>query len=288
MKTTVPIIKLNESILGVKIDRINDVYVASRRKDFARSHRNDFYVCILLEKGKANFFVDFKEVNFTGNSLLFLAPGQVLRVIDTHNIEGWILYFDSKLIDDYSRVILEECMYQGSLLFITKEQKKWFFQLMELLYATSELNDMSSFYKPTMRSIVVSFIYRITAIYQLSQEKNMQQHSLRSNAIVTSFRKLLRQNYKVVKSPQDYADMMNLSLGYLNDTLKTITGNTVSYSIQEEAMREAQRLLWYSELSIKEIANIVGFEDPKYFSRIFSKLNNKSPAQFRSNYQSDQ
>ncbi len=116
--------------------------------------------------------------------------------------------------------------------------------------------------------------------------EDMEQHSLRSNAIVTSFRKLLRQNYKEIKSPQQYANLMNLSLGYLNDTLKTVTGNTVSYSIQEEAIREAQRLLWYSDLSIKEIATVLGFEDSKYFSRIFSKLTNKSPVQFR-NYQGD-
>lgn len=286
MKAIVPIIKLNESVIGIKIDKISDHYVASREREIARSHRNDFYVCIILEKGKANFFVDFKEVAFTGNSLLFLAPGQVLRVIDTQNIDGWILYFDNKLIDDYSRDILEESMYQGSLLGLSKEQKRWFLQLMELLHATADLNDMSSFYKPALRSFVVPFVYRITAMFQARNIENMEQHSLRSNAIVTSFRKLLRQHYKEIKSPQQYANMMNLSLGYLNDTLKTVTGNTVSYSIQEEAMREAQRLLWYSDLSIKEIAAALGFEDSKYFSRLFSKLTNKSPVQFR-NYQGE-
>lgn len=286
MKAIVPIIKLNESILGVKIDKISDHYVASREREIARAHRNDFYLCIILEKGKANFLVDFKEVEFTANTLLFLAPGQVLSVIDTHNIEGWILYFDSKLIDDSSRDILEELMYQGSLLNLSIEQKKWFFQLMELLHATADLQDMSSFYKPILRSFVVPFVYRITAMFQASMNENMQQHSLRSSTIVISFRKLLRLHYKEIKSPQQYANMMNLSLGYLNDTLKTVTGNTVSYSIQEEAIREAQRLLWYSDLSIKEIAAALGFEDSKYFSRIFSKLTNKSPVQFR-NYQGD-
>ncbi|TDW51832.1 AraC-like DNA-binding protein [Flavobacterium sp. 270] len=288
MKAAVPIIKLNESILGVKIERINDEYINSRRKDVARSHRNEFYICILLDKGKVNFVIDFKEVTLNANGLVIFAPGQVLRVVEPYNIEGWVLYFDSKLVDDFSRSILEESLYQGPLLNLSQEQKKWFFQLMELLYDTSELNDMSAFYKPTMRAIVIPFIYRITAMYQASIEQNKEQHSLRSNAIVTSFRKLLRQNYKEIKSPQEYANMMNLSLGYLNDTLKHLTGNTVSHSIQEEAMREAQRLLWYSELSIKEIASAIGFEDPKYFSRIFSKLTNKSPAQFRNSYQGDQ
>lgn len=287
MKTKIPTTKLNETSLGIKIEKMNDSYVESIRREVARSHRNDFCICILPEKGKGTYFVDFKEVHLESGSLLFLYPGQVQRVIETQKIEGWILYFDNNLIDDFSRSILEESLYQGPLLLISKEQKKWFFQLMELLYATSELSDMSSFYKPTMRSLVVSFIYKVTAIYQASVTQDMKQHSQRSNTIVTAFRKLLRENFKDIKSPAEYAELMNLSLGYLNDTLKMVTGNTVSYSIQEEAIREAQRLLWYSDLSIKEIAGIIGFDDPKYFSRIFSKITNKSPAQFRRGHLSE-
>lgn len=288
MKTEIPLIKLNESGLGIMIDRMSDSFVESIKKEVTRSHRNDFCICILPERGKGTFFIDFKEVNLSTNALLFMYPGQVLRVIETQKIEGWVLFFDNNLIDDYSRSILEESLYQGPVLAISKEQKKWLFQLMELLNTTSKVEDMGSFHKPSIKSIVVSLIYKITAMYQASVTQDMKQHSIRSNAIVASFRKLLRENYKHIKSPIEYANKMNISLGYLNDTLKMVTGNTVSSSIQEEAIREAQRLLWYSDLSIKEIASTVGFDDPKYFSRIFSKITDKSPGQFRRNHQGDQ
>jgi AraC-like DNA-binding protein len=281
MKTGIPIKKLDEPILGIKVERMSDGYVEAKGDYVAMAHRNDFCICILPDKGKGNFFVDFKEVNLNPNSVLFLYSGQVSRVLATHNIDGWILYFDNKLIDDYSRSVLEESLYHGPILELSNNQKQWFLQLMELLHSASESRDMSSFHKPVMRSMVMSFIYRLTAIYQASVTQDMKQHSVRSTTIVSTFRKLLRDNYKEIKSPQEYANLMNLSLGYLNDTLKMITGNTVSHSIQEEAIREAQRLLWYSDASIKEISDTVGFEDPKYFSRIFSKVIGTSPAGFR-------
>lgn len=287
MKTKIPITKLNESALGIKIEKMSDSYVESIRREVAKSHRNDFCICILPKKGTGTYFVDFKEVKLEVGSLLFLYPGQVQRVIETNKIEGWILYFDNNLIDDFSRSVLEDSLYQGPLLSISDEQKKWFFQLMELLFTTAELLDMKRFYKPMMRSLVMSFIYNITAVYQANATQDMKQHSPRNNSIVTAFRKLLRDNYKEIKSPAEYAGLMNLSLGYLNDTLKLVTGTTVSYAIQEEAIREAQRLLWYSDLSVKEIASAIGFDDPKYFSRIFSKITNKSPAQFRKGYLSE-
>jgi AraC family transcriptional activator of pobA len=288
MKTEIPLRKLNESGLGIMIDRMSDSFVDSIRKEVTRAHRNDFCICILPERGKGTFFIDFKEVNLSTNELLFMYPGQVLRVIETQKIEGWVLFFDNNLIDDYLRSILEESLYQGPILNLSKEQKKWMFQLMEFLNTTSTAADMAAFHKPAIRSIVVSLIYKITAMYQASVTQDMKQHSLRSTAIVASFRKLLRDNYKDIKSPIEYANKMHISLGYLNDTLKMITGNTVSSSIQEEAIREAQRLLWHSDLSIKEIASTVGFDDPKYFSRIFSKITNKSPGQFRRSNQGDQ
>lgn len=281
MKTEIPTKKLSESILGIKIERMSDGYVEAKGNDVAMAHRNDFCICILPDKGKGDFFIDFKEVHLTPDSLLFLYSGQVSRVLSTYNIDGWILYFDNKLIDDHTRSVLEESLYHGPILKLLDSQKQWFLQIMELLHATSEIRDTSSFHKPIMHSMVLSFIYRLTAIYQASVTLDMKQHSVRSTTIVSSFRKLLRDNYKEIKSPQEYANLMNLSLGYLNDTLKMVTGSTVSHSIQEEVIREAQRLLWYSDSSIKEISTIVGFDDPKYFSRIFSKMVGRSPAEFR-------
>jgi AraC-like DNA-binding protein len=74
---------------------------------------------------------------------------------------------------------------------------------------------------------------------------------------------------------------MNITVSYLNDTVRSVTGFPVTYYIQQEIMREAQRLLYYSDLTINEIAINLGFEDPKYFNRLFSKVTGVSPGAFR-------
>jgi AraC family transcriptional activator of pobA len=45
-------------------------------------------------------------------------------------------------------------------------------------------------------------------------------------------------------------------------------------------MLEAQRKLFYSETSVKELAYALGFSDPDYFSKIFKKNTGKSVTQF--------
>jgi len=64
-------------------------------------------------------------------------------------------------------------------------------------------------------------------------------------------------------------------------SLKAVTGFPVTYHIQHEVIREAQRLLAYSDLSVKEVVAALNFEDEKYFGRLFRKLTGRSPAELR-------
>lgn len=43
----------------------------------------------------------------------------------------------------------------------------------------------------------------------------------------------------------------------------------------------AQNMLEWTTYNIKEISEIVGYENPLYFSRVFKKEIGKSPAQYR-------
>jgi AraC family transcriptional regulator, transcriptional activator of pobA len=110
---------------------------------------------------------------------------------------------------------------------------------------------------------------------------NLIKHPTRSVEITKKFMQILRHNYKSLKKPSEYATKMNITASYLNDTIKSVTGFPVTYFIQQELMREAQRLLYNSDISVKEVAYTLGYEDDKYFNRLFSKIIGVSPGVFR-------
>ncbi|MDQ0595042.1 AraC-like DNA-binding protein [Chryseobacterium ginsenosidimutans] len=78
--------------------------------------------------------------------------------------------------------------------------------------------------------------------------------------------------------------MLNITPSYLNESVKSTTGFTVSFWIQQTIMTEAKRLLYATDDSVKEIAYRLGFDDHAYFNRYFSKAEGKTPLQCRMDY----
>ncbi|RCR67348.1 hybrid sensor histidine kinase/response regulator transcription factor [Larkinella punicea] len=74
---------------------------------------------------------------------------------------------------------------------------------------------------------------------------------------------------------------MRMSRSTLHLKLVALTGMSTTRYIRALRLGKAKELLVASDLNISEVAYAVGFEDPKYFSRVFSDEFGISPANFR-------
>lgn len=68
---------------------------------------------------------------------------------------------------------------------------------------------------------------------------------------------------------------------YLSTLYRQETGQTITQHIKFLRILAAQALLRDTPLSIAQIAQQVGYEDPRYFNRVFQKTIGKSPSSFR-------
>lgn len=287
MKGNIPIWQLKENISGVRIDRINDAYISSLLDNISKLHRNDHFICLMLTSGSAELLVDFKKVHVARERLLFLLPGQIQRVVKfNNNSDGWILFLDNKLVDEHARLMIEDSLFKGPLLSISGSDLQWFTRYFELLFQTYNDYALGSLHKSAVNAFAAPCVYKIASAFQANTESVSGQHSQRSIELTKKFKRLVRKHYRDLKKPNDYAGLMSFSISYLNDTIKSVTGFTASYFIQQEMLREGQRLLCYTDLSIKEISAYLGYDDSKYFNRIFTKLADVSPGRFRNNFKS--
>ncbi|MFK7809085.1 MAG: two-component regulator propeller domain-containing protein [Saprospiraceae bacterium] len=74
---------------------------------------------------------------------------------------------------------------------------------------------------------------------------------------------------------------VQLSSSQLYRKLKGLMNETPNNFIQKVRLNQAMHLLKTTDLNVSEIAYSVGFSDPNYFSRAFSKFFNQAPSHFR-------
>ena len=95
------------------------------------------------------------------------------------------------------------------------------------------------------------------------------------------FSLLVELNFKKLHSVSDYANRLGISSKSLTKHFQKTNNKTPSNFIKNRIIKEAKRQLLYSTKAIKYIAFDLGFNDPAYFSRFFTKATGQSPKQFQ-------
>ncbi|WP_249872357.1 helix-turn-helix domain-containing protein [Oceanobacillus saliphilus] len=79
----------------------------------------------------------------------------------------------------------------------------------------------------------------------------------------------------------ELADLCNTHPSHLSRKFKQETGMTITLYQQMVRINKSKHLLRTEDLSIEEIAWIVGYEDSSYFARVFKKDTGYTPSQYR-------
>ncbi|HPD91589.1 MAG TPA: helix-turn-helix domain-containing protein [Pararhodobacter sp.] len=99
--------------------------------------------------------------------------------------------------------------------------------------------------------------------------------------LLSRFERLLDLHLLDHWSVADYARALAVSAPHLSRVTRKATGKPASGLIEDRLIREARRNLVYTNLPISRIAYALGFEDPAYFTRVFTRATGTSPRAFR-------
>lgn len=82
----------------------------------------------------------------------------------------------------------------------------------------------------------------------------------------------------------EVADSVGLSTAYFSIVFKRETGQNLIEYLTDYRMRQAKDLLKDSTLNVNEIADMVGYPDSRYFSKLFKRCIGITPTEFRKLY----
>lgn len=106
-------------------------------------------------------------------------------------------------------------------------------------------------------------------------------HGNSQQRLVRRFEHLLDQHHLQHWSASRYAAELAVTPTRLGRATQAVRGVTPTALIAQRLMREARRRLSYSGHGVSEVAYSLGFRDPAYFTRVFTRSVGSSPRAYR-------
>jgi AraC-like DNA-binding protein len=279
-----PLLNENNLPVNFKIQTMESIH--EKMGDIQDSpHRHDYYTIILIKEAQGTHFVDFKAYELTGNCVYFLSPGQVHQVLTTDIPKGWVLTFTSEFLlknNISDQLINDVYLYNNfgespPLPLHDHEVEAYVKIIYDLQEFDSSINQYNT---EAMGSLLKLFLIKSHNLCTMSKSIELQSTEA-TNPLFRTFKNQIDTHFATKHKVTDYANMLSVSSDYLNKVVKTLTGKSAKEYIQNRIMIEAKRSLLFTDLSNKELAYKLGFEEPAHFSNFFKKNAGTSPIDFR-------
>jgi AraC-like DNA-binding protein len=245
-------------------------------------HKHLFYELLFVRSGKSHQTIDYDEYLIQPNTLFFISPGQLHLFEEWDEIEGFIVMFteDFFLKHFSDKDYLFELSYLDNLysypaLHLTSQEVALLQTTFQMLY-----NEYNTFHAAPKALSALLFVL-LYQIQRTVQSRGNATFSKRSLILFKKFRTLLDEHFSQHYSVGDYAEALHVTQHHLNHVVKQVTNKTASEIIRARTVLEAKRFLTFTDSSMWEIAERLGFEDASYFTRVFKKETRQTPLQFR-------
>ncbi|MDR6940779.1 helix-turn-helix domain-containing protein [Mucilaginibacter pocheonensis] len=248
---------------------------------FLIPHRKDYYLFVLVKKGNNRHWIDFMPYTLKPDTFYFTVPQQVHLKEYAEPVEGIITCFTDEFLQLEENQTLKRLPIiqnpAGAHELLLKEQDVSFVEdVMRKMLV--EFNTDGSW-----RNQMLSSWLRVLVIYlsRLYTEQFSETCFTLNYCLLKSFQALIGEHYATQHDVAAYAEKLNITPGHLTEVIKQQSGKTAIAHIHNRLIVEAKRLLLHTDLSAKQIANELGFEDAAYFNRFFKRIAGITPVSFR-------
>lgn len=251
-------------------------------------HRHDrFFQLHYLTRGAVRVYLDDQQ--YSENApLFFLTPPTIPHAFVTHpDSEGHVLTVRQQLVwplleahrsqSGEPRLVSPTCVALGAPDARHASEVEHLDRLFAML--ADEFGQQLPARNASLQALTqLIFI----ALLRLSAEPVKNQHVRHDNLqIFHRFNALIEDRYREHWPLSRYAEAMGVTEARLNDICRRIADLPSKRLVHERLMQEARRLLLFTAGSVNEIGYQLGFKDPAYFTRFFSREAGMTPSEYR-------
>lgn len=290
MKATYVKTNLKSVVTVSKIVTIH--YYEFDRNFIFEGEEHDFWELVYIDKGSVEIQRDKDRLSLRQGEIVFHRPNEFhsIRSLDS-SPNVFVLSFVCnspimKYLEHYHTVLNQSLKVFISS--IVKEAKKTYIlplndpSLARLRKQEAPPLGGEQLIKLYLEQMLIFLIRSITNEGDASifpSKESMESH------LVIAVKKLLDENTGAPLRVSDICETLGYSKSYLSKIFHEQSGSTISSYATHTRIARAKELIRNGNYNFAEISDILGFDNPQYFSRVFKRTVGMSPTEFRKSLQ---
>ncbi len=258
-------------------------------------YRSGFFRVIQFTGSILTYTASEKRISVLNNCLSFSYPGKLESWERKGRLYGNVVYFT----ESFAQMNTQHSCFNNEFPFFTfegdalvpldkTEAKQLKSQAEEMIVEMySERGDKISM---TCKLLSV-YLHKVRRLY--GQKIGAQTPESKANQTLFNrfrktaddyFQQLAERRQNTMPSVSMVAETLGVTANHLNESVKSVTGQTASAHLQRKMVLEIKSYLLHTDLQAAEIAFRVGFENVPYFNRFFKKHTRETPVEFRKHF----
>lgn len=262
--------------------------VSSLRKRFGMTrmrlpHRYAFGMLLLVTKGNCSQLVDFHSLPCRKGTLILLTPGQAHSFGEETDWDGWIVLFRTESILPIIQQKADGYFHTAKIPeYIHLDEEAYDSVNTSLMQIQEDaiLNNEPSAINMLLQLQFQSLLLRLSLLHGKKEESRTEILSSGYQRY-TAFKELVEEHYATQHSMEFYASRLKCTERSLARAAMQYAGITAKSIVTARIMLEARRLLAHSTMSVTQIAEELGFDEPTNLVKFFKREENCTPGEFR-------
>ncbi|MCC9042834.1 helix-turn-helix domain-containing protein [Myroides sp. M-43] len=291
MTSTASKLSVQTKIVELKNTQKDDFLIFSQEESstvLSPLNKRNYYKLSYL-KTKSKFFDGTRIIELEGPSLFFSNPVSHYTFEPVSEYpEGYFCLFNNNFLGYKSNLLksILAHLHENPIYLLTPKQDEFISFIFKRMNDESDQKYAQKY--ELLRNYIEIIIHqsnKLNASYTVDPSINAPQR------LCARFLEILEKQFPItrtntaikLKTPGDFAELLNIHVNHLNHTLKKTLGKCTTDCIQERILIESQKLLKSTTWSVAEIGYCLGFEYPTYFSSFFKRYTRLTPNEYRKN-----
>jgi AraC family transcriptional activator of pobA len=268
-------------------DAFNFEWIAERSRPndwHIAAHRHDALLQILyIRSGSGHVVIESEKRAFEPPCVVLLPAQTVHGFVFSPDVDGLVITAAQRALESISKVVspgLLPVLQRAAVVPVrTSAGDDTLMPLFRLL--EQEFRGNARGHIAAGMSLLIALFVQIARLDDAVSAPSSAAVADRRGGQIKRLRELVATHFREHRPIEFYAEKLGVTATQLGRICRSELGHSPMSLVNDHLIREAQRDLVYSGMTIKQIAHALGFEDAAYFSRYFRKQTGVTPTEFQ-------